>query len=91
MFRVDLSLSREAERFYAASPLQTARRLVRCFNALKSDPREGNRLRALKGSLGGAFRYRVGSLRVVNTIDDLDDLRVVILVVTIMKRADMHD
>ena len=45
-------------------------------------------VKALKGPLAGAYRYRVGDLRVVYTINDQS---VTVSVVTIAKRSDVYD
>jgi mRNA interferase RelE/StbE len=51
-------------------------------------PRSGNNVKALKGELSGAYRYRVGDLRVVYTINDR---AVTVFVITIAKRSDVYD
>lgn len=86
MYRVELS--REAQRFYERADSTIARKLARCFQALERDPRSGNNVKALKGPLAGALRYRVGDLRVVYTINDRE---VVVFVITIAKRGDVYD
>jgi mRNA interferase RelE/StbE len=86
MFRVELS--REAQRFYDRCEAPVARKLTRCFEALERNPREGNNVKALKGKLAGSFRYRVGDLRVVYTIDDRSETA---FVITIAKRSDVYE
>jgi mRNA interferase RelE/StbE len=86
MYRVELS--REAQRFYDRCDKPVARKLARCFEALERNPREGNNVKALKGILAGSFRYRVGDLRVVYTINDDS---VVVFVITIAKRSDVYE
>lgn len=83
-----VELSREAQRFYADANRPVAKKLARCFAALERDPRSGNNVKALKGKLAGAFRYRVGDLRVVYTIDDD---AVIVFVITIAKRSDVYE
>lgn len=79
-------LSREAQRFYARCDNPVARKLTRCFESLENDPRAGNNVKALQGPLAGAYRYRVGDLRVVYRIDTA-----VVFVITIAKRGDAYD
>ena len=81
-------LSREAERFYLRCDKPAAKKLIRCFEALEKDPRGGNNVKALKGKLSGAYRYRVGDLRVVYRIDDR---RITVFVITIARRRDVYE
>jgi mRNA interferase RelE/StbE len=82
-----LVLSREAGRFYERCDKPAASKLARCFAALEQDPRGGNNVKPLKGQFAGAYRYRVGDLRVVYTIDDASDT---ILIITIVNRKDAY-
>jgi len=86
MYRVELS--READRFYRQSDGPTARKLARCFEALERDPRAGNNVKPLKGRFSGAYRYRVGDLRVAYTINDA---AVVVYVITVANRRDVYE
>ena len=83
-----VELSREAERFLNRCDATTARKLVRCFESLERNPRSGSNIKPLKGSLAGAYRYRVGDYRVVYTIDDNG---VKVFVITIAHRRDVYD
>ncbi len=83
-----LELSREAQRFFERADKSVAKKLARCFQSLEADPRAGNNVKALKGPLAGAFRYRVGDLRVVYTINDSS---VTVSVITIAKRSDVYE
>ena len=83
-----VELSREAQRFYDRCDRPVARKLARCFQALERNPRQGNNIKSLKGELAGSYRYRVGDLRVVYTIDDRG---VTVFVITIAKRSDVYD
>jgi mRNA-degrading endonuclease RelE of RelBE toxin-antitoxin system len=49
---------------------------------------KGNNIKALKGKLAGSYRYRVGDLRIVYTINDQ---AVTEFVITIAKRGDVYD
>ena len=80
MYKVELS--REAQRFYERSDKPVSKKLARCLESLEADPKAGNNIKPLKGKFSGAYRYRVGDLRVIYTIND----RIVtVFVVTIAK------
>lgn len=83
-----LELSREAQRFFEKCERAEAKKLVRCFEALEKNPRAGNNIKALKGRFAGAYRYRVGDLRVVYTINDR---AVVVSVITIAQRGNVYE
>lgn len=85
MYRVDLS--HEAQRFYHRCDKATAKKLVRCFQSLEKNPRQGNNIKPLKGKFAGSYRYRVGDLRVVYTIHEE---AVAVFVITIAKRSDVY-
>ena len=82
-----VELSREAQRFYDRCDRPLARKLARCFKSLEQNPREGNNVKPLKGRFAGSYRYRVGDLRVVYTIDEQ---AVMVFVITIAKRSDVY-
>jgi mRNA interferase RelE/StbE len=83
-----VELSREAQLFYAQSDKTITKKLDRCFESLEKNPRAGNNVKALKGPLAGSYRYRVGDLRVVYTINDQE---LIVLVITIAKRSNVYD
>jgi mRNA interferase RelE/StbE len=83
-----LVLSREASRFYERCDKPAAKKLARCFAALEQDPRGRNSIKPLKGQFTGAYRYRVGDLRVVYTINDAT---VTVFVITIANRKDVYE
>ena len=84
MFKVELS--REAQRFFERCDHAVAKKLARCFQALERNPRAGNNVKALKGHFQGSYRYRLGDLRVVYTINDRT-----VFVITIAKRSDVYE
>jgi len=86
MYRVELS--QEAQRFYDRCDKPIAKKLARCFQSLEKNPREGNNVKPLKGRFAGSYRYRVGDLRIVYTIDDQ---AVIVFVITIAKRGDVYE
>lgn len=83
-----LELSQEAQRFYDRCDKPVAKKLARCFQSLEKNPREGNNIKPLKGKFAGSYRYRIGDLRVVYTIDDR---AVTVFVITIAKRSDVYE
>jgi len=86
MYRVELS--HEAQRFYDRCDKPVAKKLARCFLSLEKNPRYGNNIKALKGKFAGSYRYRVGDLRIVYTINDQ---AVTVFVITIAKRGDVYE
>jgi mRNA interferase RelE/StbE len=82
-----LVLSREAQRIYQRCDPPAAGKLARCFAALEQEPRAGNNVKPLKGQFSGAYRYRVGDLRVVYTINDAS---MTVFVITIANRKDAY-
>ena len=67
MYHVELS--RDARRFFERANATLQRRLDRCFDQLKVEPRTGN-AKPLKGKLAGHYRSRVGDYRVIYRIHD---------------------
>ncbi len=57
------------------------------FPSLEKAPRGGNNVKALKGQPAGSYRYRLGDLRVVYTINDQ---AVTVFVIAIAKRSDVY-
>jgi mRNA interferase RelE/StbE len=86
MYKVELS--REAQRFYQRSDKPVSKKLARCFESLETDPRAGNNIKPLKGKFTGSYRFRVGDLRVVYTINDQ---AVTVFIITIAKRSDVYE
>jgi mRNA interferase RelE/StbE len=86
MYKVELS--REAQNFFERCDKPLAKKLARCFQRLEQHPRQGNNIKALKGKLSGSYRYRVGDLRVVYTINDR---AVTVFVITIAKRSNVYE
>jgi len=86
MYKIELS--QEAQRFYERCDKPIAKKLARCFQSLEKDPRQSNNVKPLKGKFAGAYRYRLGELRVVYTINDS---AVTVFVITIAKRSDVYE
>lgn len=68
MYRVELS--RDGRRFFESASASLQRRLDKCFDRLKADPRSGGSVKPLVGKLRGHYRYRVGDYRVIYRIDE---------------------
>ena len=85
MYRV--ILSHDAQRFFddADAPLQ--RKLDRCFDMLKGEPRHHPNIKPLKGKLDGYYRYRVGDWRVVYRVDSQNQI---VYVPAIEHRSDAY-
>ena len=73
-------LSFDAQEFFKEVSASVQRKLDRCFEMLKTDPRSHPNIKQLKGDLTGYYRYRVGDYRVVYCIDD-EQKRVVVTVI----------
>ncbi|MFQ6027974.1 MAG: type II toxin-antitoxin system RelE/ParE family toxin [Dehalococcoidia bacterium] len=65
-------MSRRAARCYRRTDADTARRLNQCFNSLENNPFAGD-VRPIVGRRG-FYRYRVGDLRVIFSVNRLDRL-----------------
>jgi mRNA interferase RelE/StbE len=67
MFRI--RFSEEASNVYNNTDDATARKINRCIERLCQNPFYGSNIRKLKGELKGSYRYRMGSIRVIYSID----------------------
>jgi mRNA interferase RelE/StbE len=65
-------LSKSASRFYEEADAPLQRKLDRCFEALRTDPRRHPNIKSLKGELQGYCRYRVGDYRIVYRIEETE-------------------
>lgn len=63
-------LARQAQRSFDRADAPLRRKLGRCFDNLRIDPRRHPNARLLRGQLAGYFRYRVSDWRVIYRIDD---------------------
>ena len=63
-------VSSQAGEFFESASVALQRKLDRCFEMLKINPRSHSNIKPLKGELAGYYRYRVGDYRVVYSIDD---------------------
>jgi len=83
-----VELSQEARRFYERCDKPASKKLARCFHSLEQNPLRGNNIKPLKGKFTGSYRYRVGDLRVVYTVNNQ---AVTVFVITIAKRSDVYE
>ncbi|MBI2891850.1 MAG: type II toxin-antitoxin system RelE/ParE family toxin [Nitrospirae bacterium] len=83
----EVRLSDEALKFCRKVSSKTPRKLDRCFASPQVDPFAGAHVRKLRGELTGSYRYGVGSMRVVYSIDGE---RNCVLVETIGPRGDIY-
>ncbi len=71
-------ISIDAQEFFESASGALQKKLDRCFEQLKVDPRNYPNIKPLKGELQSYYRYRVGDYRVIYQIDD--DLKMVTIV-----------
>ena len=73
-------ISIDAQEFFESASGTLQKKLDRCFDILKIEPRNYPNIKALKGDLSGYYRYRVGDYRVVYEIDDTLKLVTILLI-----------
>jgi len=66
----EVELSRKAAKFYKKADTVTVRRLNAAFDQLTKDPFHHYNIKPLSGELQGSYRMRVGSIRIIYSIDD---------------------
>jgi mRNA interferase RelE/StbE len=84
----DVELSGEAAKWFRKAEPQTARRIRAALLAIAMLDNPRDRGKALTGGLSGLWRYRVGNYRIVC---DLQDSRLVVLVIDIDHRSSVYD
>lgn len=80
-------LAREAEKQYQKQDRPTKRRINEAIENIKREPHGGPHIRRLVGELEGNWRYRLGGLRIIYEIDNVQK---VIKVKTIKSRGDVY-
>jgi len=70
----------DAQEFFESSSASLQKKLDRCFEHLKIEPRNYPNIKPLKGELSGYYRYRVGDYRVIYQIDDVLNQVTIILI-----------
>ncbi|MEH1891719.1 MAG: type II toxin-antitoxin system RelE/ParE family toxin [Nostoc sp.] len=63
-------ISIDAQEFFESSSASLQKKLNRCFERLKIEPRNSPNIKSLKGELSGYYPYCVGKYRVIYEIDD---------------------
>ncbi len=58
-------ISIDAQEFFESSSASLQKKLDRCFESLKIEPRNYPNIKPLKGELSSYYRYRVGDYRVI--------------------------
>jgi mRNA interferase RelE/StbE len=73
-------ISDDAQAFFESASGGLQKRLDRCFDLLKVEPRYHPNIKLLKGELSGYYRYRVGDYRVIYEIDEHSKVVTVVLI-----------
>lgn len=83
-----VELARSAAKFFENADVPLQRRLDRCFDLLRKNPRGSNNAKPLHGAFAGFWRYRVGDYRVLFQVDDDKEL---VRVASIVHRREAYD
>jgi len=83
-----VSLSAEAQKFYATAEQAIAKKIAKCLLQLEQTPHQHSNIKPLKGQLAGYYRYRIGDYRVVYLIDEQKNQ---VLVNTIAHRSQVYE
>lgn len=81
----EVRLSRRSDSYYQRVDPDTARRLDQCFESLSRSPFGAGDVRPLHGRRG-MYRYRVGGLRVLFTVEQRERI---VTVISIGPRGDI--
>lgn len=84
----EVVISRRAGDFFEDASASLQKKLDRCFDRLKVDPRNYPNIKPLKGNLAGYYRYRVGDYRVIYSIND-EQRRVIVSIIA--HRRDVYE
>ncbi|MFM5946700.1 MAG: type II toxin-antitoxin system RelE family toxin [Dolichospermum sp.] len=71
-------ISIDAVEFFESASGTLQKKLDRCFDRLKINPRNHPNIKSLKGELSAYYLYRVGDYRVIYEIND--DLKLVTII-----------
>ncbi len=66
----EIELSRKSAKFYQKADTIIVRRLNAAFDQLASDPFHHYNIKPLSGELQGSYRLRIGSIRIIYSVDD---------------------
>lgn len=84
----EIELSPDAAKWLRKVDPQTAQRIRTALRAITTLDSPRNRGKALTGNLSGLWRYRVGGYRM---ICDLQDARLVVLVIDVDHRSSIYE
>jgi mRNA interferase RelE/StbE len=65
----EILISHEAEKLYLKQDKDTKRRLNKCIDELSQEPLSGAHIKKLHGDLKGKYRYRLGDIRIVYSVN----------------------
>ena len=60
---------KKAVKYYESLDDKTARRINKAIDAISRNPLEGLHIKRLRGTHGGKYRYAVGDLRIVYSVN----------------------
>lgn len=65
----DINLSNQAAKFYLSANNKLVSKINIAFDEIRINPFFGNNIKKLRGGLEGLYRYRVGDIRIVYSIE----------------------
>jgi mRNA interferase RelE/StbE len=80
-------LTKTAEKFYAATSSDIARKINKAIEVIKKSPYSHSNIKKLKGNLSGYFRYRIGEYRIIYSVGE--EIKIV-SIIWIGKRQDAY-
>jgi len=83
----EILVSQEAEKYYKKLDRETKVRVNKAMEALSEEPLAGPHIKKLWGELEGKYRYALGGLRIVYTVDRKGRL---VKVLAIRGRGDVY-
>lgn len=82
-----IKITKEAAKFYKKCDVKTKRQINECFNILKENPNNHVNIKRLHGELSGLLRYRIGSIRIIFSINEEE---VTVIILSIGNRGDVY-
>lgn len=80
-------LHKKASKYYQSLDTKATRRINKAIEKMIKNPFEGSHIKKLRGRLKGKYRYKVGSLRIVYSINKEEK---VIYIEAIGPRGDVY-
>jgi mRNA interferase RelE/StbE len=71
MYKIEFA--RKAAKFYQKTDTMTVKRLNRAFEKLSENPFSSSNIKHLTGVLSGSFRLRIGNIRIIYSVDDMNN------------------